>query len=84
MERTILTTAGVARRLGWSKAKVKRAAHAGTLPTVGKIDGARGAYLFDAAAIERCDAHHDGHDCTVPGECGRALAAMCERTRGRS
>lgn len=32
---------------------------------------------------EPCDAVHDGHDCSVPGECGRALLKMLERSRER-
>lgn len=31
----------------------------------------------------RCDAVHDGHDCTVPGACRRAVAAMCVRAGSR-
>lgn len=76
----LLGTADAARRLGWSRSRVKRAARAGSLPVVGKIEGDRGAYVFDAAVLEQCAARHDGHDCGLPGECGRALAALCERT----
>ena len=31
----------------------------------------------------RCDAVHDGHDCTELGACRRAIAAMCERAGSR-
>lgn len=30
-----------------------------------------------------CDARHDGHDCTAPGACARALTAMCQRISER-
>lgn len=33
--------------------------------------------------MNRCDAWHDGHDCTQPGACARALLAMCERIEQR-
>jgi hypothetical protein len=32
---------------------------------------------------EPCDAHHDGHDCSAPGACGRALLAMLGRVEDR-
>lgn len=32
---------------------------------------------------EPCDAAHDGHDCQHPGECQRAIIAMCERMNAR-
>ena len=38
--------------LGWSVAKVKRAARSGDLPTVAKLSGATGAYVFDRSVIE--------------------------------
>lgn len=33
--------------------------------------------------MSTCDAHHDGHDCTRPGECIKATIAMCERITNR-
>lgn len=34
--------------------------------------------------MTRCDAWHDGHDCTQPGACRRALLAMCDRITTRA
>jgi excisionase family DNA binding protein len=49
----LLSTSEVAERLGWSRAKVKRAAKDGRLPIAGKMPGETGAYLFDSDDIER-------------------------------
>lgn len=45
-------SAEVADILGWSRAKVKREAKNGGLPTIGKLPAATGAYLFNRATIE--------------------------------
>jgi hypothetical protein len=45
-------TAEVADILGWSRAKVKREAKNGGLPTIGKLPAATGAYLFNRSTIE--------------------------------
>lgn len=34
--------------------------------------------------MKRCDAWHDGHDCSTPGACQRALLAMCARIDART
>lgn len=34
--------------------------------------------------MNRCDAWHDGHDCTTPGACQRALLELCERIEQRN
>lgn len=44
-------TAEAADILGWSRAKVKRAARAGDLPHAVKVPGGTGAYLFDRDVI---------------------------------
>ena len=33
--------------------------------------------------MNRCDAHHDGHDCATPGACRTALLALCDRIANR-
>jgi len=48
----IIGTSEAARILGWSLAKVKREAKAGTLPHEAKLPGDTGAYLFHRAVIE--------------------------------
>lgn len=49
----LLTAAEVARRLGMSRRHVTRLANDGSLPTVMKLDGVRGAYLFDPDVVDR-------------------------------
>lgn len=34
--------------------------------------------------MNRCDAHHDGHDCRTTGACSRGLLALLERVDNRS
>ena len=51
-QRTVLNTREVAERLGISVPTVTRRARAGDLPVVAKMTGDRGAYVFDADAIE--------------------------------
>lgn len=48
----IVTAAWTAKRLGRPLRTVTRHAKDGILPTIGKVDGPRGAYLFDRDAIE--------------------------------
>jgi len=48
----LIGTADAATILGWSRAKVKRAAKAGELPHAVKMPGDTGAYLFHRAVIE--------------------------------
>jgi hypothetical protein len=31
----------------------------------------------------KCDASHDGHDCSVPGACTKALNALLQRVEAR-
>ena len=47
----LIGTSETAELLGWSVSKVKRAAKAGRLPIVTKLDGRTGSYLFNAAVI---------------------------------
>lgn len=49
----LIGSADVAAILGWSKAKVKRAAQTGLLPYAAKGPGETGAYLFLREEIER-------------------------------
>lgn len=53
MEPKLLTTMQVAKRLGKSRRTVHRMASTGHLPVAHKLPHERGAYLFDAAAIDR-------------------------------
>ena len=48
----LIGTADAATILGWSRAKVKRAAKHGSLPHAVKMPGETGAYLFHRAVIE--------------------------------
>jgi hypothetical protein len=48
----LIGSADTAAILGWSLAKVKRAAKSGDLPVALKLPSETGAYLFDRAAIE--------------------------------
>ena len=47
-----ITTAAVAELIGESRSTVKRYAACGLIPTVTKLDGRTGPYLFDRAAVE--------------------------------
>ena len=47
-----MTTTEVAALLGKQTRTVQRQADAGLLPTIGKLPGRTGAYLFDRDAIE--------------------------------
>jgi predicted DNA-binding transcriptional regulator AlpA len=49
---TLISTPEVARILGWSVAKVKREAKNGGLPTITKMAGETGAYVYDRSVIE--------------------------------
>ena len=51
-QRTLLNSREVAERLGISVPTVTRRARAGDLPVVAKMTGDRGAYVFDADAVE--------------------------------
>lgn len=33
--------------------------------------------------MSACIARHDGHDCTVPGECVKSMIALCDRDERR-
>lgn len=46
-----ITTKEAAEILGWSPSKTKRGAKAGELPTLGKLPGKTGSYLFSRSAI---------------------------------
>jgi hypothetical protein len=48
----LIGAADAAAILGWSKAKVKRAAATGGLPVAGKMPGELGAYVFRRDEIE--------------------------------
>lgn len=48
-----MTTNEVAAMLNMQPRTVQRQAHAGQLPTVGKLPGRTGAFLFDRDAIEQ-------------------------------
>lgn len=48
----IVSAAWTAKRLGRPLRTVIRHAKTGVLPTIGKVEGPRGAYLFDRDAIE--------------------------------
>jgi hypothetical protein len=48
-----LTTAQVAALLGKQPRTIQRHADAGLIPTIGKLPGRTGAYLFDSAVIEQ-------------------------------
>lgn len=48
----LIGTGDAATILGWSRAKVKRAAKTGELPHAVKMPGDTGAYLFHRAVIE--------------------------------
>jgi hypothetical protein len=48
----LIGAADAAAILGWSKAKVKRAAASGGLPVAGKMPGELGAYVFRRDEIE--------------------------------
>lgn len=50
-EPDLLTTAEAAARLGVSTKTIYRRVQAGSLVPVRKLDGIRGAYLFDPATI---------------------------------
>jgi hypothetical protein len=47
-----ITTAEAAEILGWSLSMTKRRARSGDLPTLGKLHGQTGSYLFSRSAIE--------------------------------
>jgi excisionase family DNA binding protein len=49
----LLTTAEAAAKIGVSVPTVTRLAREGRLTPVRKLDGNRGAYLFEAAEVER-------------------------------
>ena len=51
----IITTTEVAKLLGIDPRTVQRKAISGGLPTVSKLPGETGAYLFSRAAIEALD-----------------------------
>jgi excisionase family DNA binding protein len=46
-----MTATEVATVLGLPRRTIQRQAKAGDLPTIGKLPGSRGAYLFDRDAI---------------------------------
>ncbi|RZT59359.1 helix-turn-helix protein [Microcella alkaliphila] len=48
-----MTTTEVATLLGKQARTIQRQADAGILPTIGKLPGRTGAYLFDRALIEQ-------------------------------
>jgi hypothetical protein len=48
----LIGTADAAAILGWSLAKVKKAAKAGTLPHAHKMPGDTGAYIFSRVVVE--------------------------------
>lgn len=48
----LVGTKDAATILGWSRAKVKRAAHNGDLPVAMKMPGGTGAYLFHRVVVE--------------------------------
>lgn len=50
---TTLTAATVAERLGMSRWALLRLVKAGRIAPAQKLDGIRGAYLFDPAEVER-------------------------------
>jgi hypothetical protein len=47
-----ITTAEAAEILGWSLSTTKRRARSGDLPTLGKLNGQTGPYLFSRSAIK--------------------------------
>jgi len=47
-----MTTSELAARLGVDARTVQRKAEAGELPTIGKLPGKTGAWLFDRDAVE--------------------------------
>ena len=47
-----INTVEAAEILGWSLAMTKRKAKAGDIPTLGKLPGKTGSYLFSRSAIE--------------------------------
>jgi hypothetical protein len=47
-----ITTVEAAEILGWSLSMTKRRARSGDLPTLGKLHGQTGSYLFSRSAIE--------------------------------
>jgi len=51
-QREPIGVADAARILGYSIAHTKRLALKGDVPTIGKLPGRTGAYLFDRAAVE--------------------------------
>ena len=51
-ESDLIGSRDAAKVLGWSLARVKRAAKAGELPYAYKVKGGTGAYLFHRAVIE--------------------------------
>jgi hypothetical protein len=47
-----INTVEAARILGWSLSTTQRKARSGDLPTLGKLPGDTGSYLFSRSAIE--------------------------------
>ena len=50
-----ITAREVAKILGIGRRQVLRLIESGNIPTLGKLDGGTGAYLFDRFAIENLD-----------------------------
>lgn len=48
-----MTTSEVAKALGKQARTIQRQADSGLLPTIGKLPGRTGAYLFDRTEIEK-------------------------------
>jgi Helix-turn-helix domain len=47
-----ISTIEAAEILGWSVSTTKRKARSGDIPTLGKLNGQTGSYLFSRTAIE--------------------------------